>query len=564
MDIERKEIGPLTHPYKKIGSCIQLQKSDVCAITAETFEELQQDHFNHSPPMPPMFAYVQDKTSSAFYDAAGAVHWLEQKFTNPKNRQACERVSLFIQKHAEEPFKLFFTSYGDTLDPHLKNIALAFSLEKTEEANQCRQATIHRFWNDPTRQQEVAPICEFILAQNPHDILALDRLGAIKYTEDMNNQNPTARKEAIALLERALTIDPKDCFALAQLGVLYASQDRDVPHNIQKARDLFKQALRIDPKNVFVLGRLGELYLFHASDLPANAQSALYLYERALALDPNDLFTLTRLGALYCQGFSGTPENQQNKPEANGVELDLEKLDRSPGSSVQKNPRRAVELFKKALQIQPSTAYALANTVYALSHLGFLLRTGAEGVEKKPVKALEYLEKALSLKPTDPFTIKHLLPLYLDGAAGLPPQEKKAVQILKNALRLAPHNVTFLTWLGIVYLTYTEAGRNNPPEAEKLLKKALEIDLKNVLALVFLGMLYTSGATGVAKNEASARIFLEAALSIDPANARAQKYLDILDRRLKKQNGADDPAKQISDTPEQRVKDELFAISCLA
>ena len=178
------------------------------------------------------------------------------------------------------------------------------------------------------------------------------------------------------------------------------------------------------------------------------------------------------------------------------------------GNGVEKNPEKAVELFRKA---------ADQDEAYAQNNLGecFL---GGYGVEKNPEKAVECFRKAAKQDNVD--AQYNLGECYLNGN-GVQKNPEEAVECFRKAAKQG--NAKAQNYLGVCFLG-GYGVQKNPEKAVECFRKAKKQD--NVDAYYNLGYCYQYGE-GVKKNRAmAAKCYRKA---VEKGNENAIKALQTLE-----------------------------------
>ncbi len=310
---------------------------------------------------------------------------------------------------------------------------------------------------------------ERLLEDNPNDVNTLNRIGDLWVRINRND-------EAVKVFGKIADHYSKDGFFLKAIAI-YKKINKLDPSKLDiyaKLADLYaKQGLAMEAKSQYQV--LADYYLKHGD--PANA---LAIYRKISELDPNSINVHVKLADLYSQN-SRTAEALKEYDRVGRMLLKRGMLD------------EAVQVFKKALKIDPSNSELVESLVTALleakdyanatqivdaaleSNAGnpkLLAMLGRIQLAKGDLRAARAaMERGLAANPNDPALRESMADLYLrsgspDGALEMltPLVEKAigrgersvAVEMLNRVLRVDSGHTLTLERLVAVYSRLNE------------------------------------------------------------------------------------------------------------
>jgi tetratricopeptide (TPR) repeat protein/serine/threonine protein kinase len=189
--------------------------------------------------------------------------------------------------------------------------------------------------------------------------------------------------EATAAFRKAIQLDPKSAHAHIGLGAALAAQ-----HKLEEASAAFRQAIKLDPKLAAAHNGLG-VALVEQKKL----DEAIRSYRKAIDLDPKNAIAHNNLGnALRAKGLQddaitayGEAIRLQPKLAVAHYHLGLALKD-------QGKLDQAIESFERAIALEP-------NHAFRHNELAWLLATWAEAKFRDPKRAVALAKKAVQLEP---------------------------------------------------------------------------------------------------------------------------------------------------------------------
>ena len=172
--------------------------------------------------------------------------------------------------------------------------------------------------------------------------------------------------EAIACYRRAIDLEPKCSLAYSNLGEGLAGQKK-----LDEAIAAHQKAIELDPKNASAYVGLG-----NALRIQKKLPEAIDAYKKAIEVDPKSALAYSNLGALL------------------GDEL--------------KDNDQAIECFRKAIELDPKYADAYRNLGVALSKKGWDLANSPDPKLRDPKRAVELGKEALEIAPHLPQGLQRL------------------------------------------------------------------------------------------------------------------------------------------------------------
>jgi pilus assembly protein FimV len=310
---------------------------------------------------------------------------------------------------------------------------------------------------------------ERLLEDNPNDVNTLNRIGDLWVRINRND-------EAVRVFSKIADHYSKDGFFLKAIAI-YKKINKLDPSKLEiyaKLADLYaKQGLAMEAKSQYQV--LADYYLKHGD--PANA---LAIYRKISELDPNSINVHVKLADLYSQN-NRTAEALKEYDRIGRMLLKRGMLD------------EAVQVFKKALKIDPSNSELVESLVTALleakdyenaaqivdaaleSNAGnpkMLALLGRIQLAKGDLRAARAaMERGLAANPNDPALRESVADLHLrsgnpDGALEMltPLVEKAigrgersvAVEMLNRVLRVDSGHTLTLERLVAVYTRLNE------------------------------------------------------------------------------------------------------------
>jgi pilus assembly protein FimV len=310
---------------------------------------------------------------------------------------------------------------------------------------------------------------ERLLEDNPNDVNTLNRIGDLWVRINRND-------EAVRVFSKIADHYSKDGFFLKAIAI-YKKINKLDPSKLEiyaKLADLYaKQGLAMEAKSQYQV--LADYYLKHGD--PANA---LAIYRKISELDPNSINVHVKLADLYSQN-NRTAEALKEYDRIGRMLLKRGMLD------------EAVQVFKKALKIDPSNSELVESLVTALleakdyenaaqivdaalesdgGNPKMLALLGRIQLAKGDLRAARAaMERGLAANPNDPALRESVADLHLrsgnpDGALEMltPLAEKAmgrgeraaAVEILNRVLRVDGGHTPTLERLVAVYTRLNE------------------------------------------------------------------------------------------------------------
>jgi tetratricopeptide (TPR) repeat protein len=310
---------------------------------------------------------------------------------------------------------------------------------------------------------------ERLLEDNPNDVNTLNRIGDLWVRINRND-------EAVKVFSKIADHYSKDGFFLKAIAI-YKKINKLDPSKLEiyaKLADLYaKQGLAMEAKSQYQV--LADYYLKHGD--PANA---LAIYRKISELDPNSINVHVKLADLYSQN-NRTAEALKEYDRVGRLLLKRGMLD------------EAVQVFKKALKIDPSNSELVESLVTALleakdyDNATGIIETGLENnaadgklqamlgrvlLAKGDARgAKAALERGLAANPNDPKLRESVADLHLkssnpDGAlemltplveAAMGRGERSvAVEMLNRVLRVDSGHAPTLERLVAVYTRLNE------------------------------------------------------------------------------------------------------------
>lgn len=452
----------------------------------QTFANL---HNSHPKSLPIAAEYARVLIMENKYDPARDILKSLSK-TNANNPQV-ERLNADVLLHDGKPndaMVLLQKAVGSAPDDVRLRLLLAqtaANLGKTGVAETNLQEAAKL---DPRSMEASRGLAE--LASSRHDMVQLAQVAdkaILAHPESPEGYiwrgtaeaNQEQMGEADKDYQTALQKDPNNVVASLDLGELRLKQKR-----VPEGRALLEQVLAREPNQVQALN------LLVAADLQdKQPQKALARIQAQIAKAPNNAALYTDLSALQLQmkDFAGAQASAQhalglNKAYEPAVqmyaeaEVALGNTDAAISAWQQwlnahpDDPRatmllgtleetkgdrsKAIDFYKRALQLDPSQAIAANN-------LAFLMVENGDNTDV----ALSYAETARRILPNSPDTADTLAWVYYHkGTYSL------ARDLLEDALKVEPNNASIHYHLG---MTYSKLG--NKADAATQLKKASEL-----------------------------------------------------------------------------------------
>ena len=235
---------------------------------------------------------------------------------------------------------------------------------------------------------------EIVLELEPHNLLALQRLGRIEQEEGNLDK-------AAFYFRRSLELDPQDVNTQNELGNIYFELK-----DYAKALACYRQAIKIKPDYYWAYFNLGLVIRQQGAGDMRRLEEAKDWFKRALELNPEYYPALNELGLYY---------------------LEKECL------------AEAEEYFIKALKINPSYKYPYFN-------LALLAKKMAQNSKVK-----FYLRKALEIDPDYVPALNNLGILYYEEG-----KYRVAAYYFSRALEIEPHYLFALYNLGLIFAGLAE------------------------------------------------------------------------------------------------------------
>jgi tetratricopeptide (TPR) repeat protein len=252
---------------------------------------------------------------------------------------------------------------------------------------------------------EGTAMLEKALEKDPNEVTALNNIVEV----DLSQKQPD---KALARVQQQIAKSPKNPVFYTMLGSLQLRQK-----DFNGARDNGKKAMDMNPSDESAVN-------VYASAVTAlgNNDEAIATWEKWSAAHPKDGDTLARLGVLE---------------DAKG------------------NQSKAIDYYKKALQINPTQGLAANNLAYAMVSTG-------QNVDL----ALSYAQTARRVLPNSPDTADTLGWVYYNKGTYY-----SARDLFEEALKTSPDNASINYHLG---MTYNKLGKK--ADAVTHLKKAVAVD----------------------------------------------------------------------------------------
>jgi Flp pilus assembly protein TadD len=224
-----------------------------------------------------------------------------------------------------------------------------------------------------------------------------DLEGSIEFFEKAIEDEPedperhTAMASALYQLDRleeaeshartAVELNPQNIDAHMSLYSIHVAKGE-----LDQAKLALDQTRSLAPDDIRVLKQLA-----FVADQVGNTDDAIAAWERVSELDPGDTEAWMNLGDLYA-GSGDTAKSEQayqrvtelDPANAHQIFFNLGALIMNRASRSDADTRRAVELFRKAVEIKPN--YAQAHQQLAFALLGVGDRTGAKQSLEQYVK----------------------------------------------------------------------------------------------------------------------------------------------------------------------------------
>jgi tetratricopeptide (TPR) repeat protein len=173
--------------------------------------------------------------------------------------------------------------------------------------------------------------------------------------------------EALKLLEQARTMDPDDDRVIRAIGNVYRDTDK-----YTEAEKCYRLALSLDPEHEGLLLDLADIY----HKMENHKQAAIY-YERFLKFEDYNAPAWYNLGLCYLEtGKPGKVDKcfkKASESETIAPELLLEIGNKYYDL---KKYKKAIEYYKKCLEMKPDNEEALCNIREALDEMGNTKRPG--------------------------------------------------------------------------------------------------------------------------------------------------------------------------------------------
>jgi TPR repeat protein len=553
IDLNTKAIKNKTIPYLNDGrSIIKISPDETCAISLDSWREIQTACFNNIPRMPTTITYLQcgNQGGRCLSCSRETFRVLQKQFIDPASRNPISKVYLFCSLSPASPFTHLFSD--GNISSALQRVALAFSLEVSHEANMCRAAYILATRQPNSYNQNIVSLCSMILMGEPTYRLALetltdmcrdggrdaqiDRAAIIKILAQALLENPqndslltclgelcrTGGEELLAqkYLEEVLHHNPCNAQALSSLGEMLIGQKGA----LKRAILLLEMARKANPNNVSILLSLGLAYSTGGDNIPPNPELALPVLEEAFKLNPQNVRVLLPLAELYKKG------GEKFKPDIcraiellqYGLKLNPGQLDilvsladafRTGGGPIKPDLREARRLLEEGLLHNPGS-------VHMLTIAGDLYLAEEHGVAANPGRACELFEAARKEEPRNVDILIRLGKLYRSGKGALLPNPELSHARFEFARRVAPNNVEALLNLGQLYRTGSRGVHPHPLRACALLEHAHRLEANNVEVMITLGSLYFEGGPNFKPNVRKALEILTSALNQAPNHAR--------------------------------------------
>ncbi|HOL18614.1 MAG TPA: tetratricopeptide repeat protein [Candidatus Hydrogenedens sp.] len=320
------------------------------------------------------------------------------------------------------------------------------------------------------------------ISAKPDFAYAYERLGRILFAKDNLNEAENSFKKAIEL-------NPEYQDSIYLLGCVVKKQER-----LNEAETYFRKAVELNVRDARAWNELGEIM-----EIKKDYEQAVYCYEKALEAYPQFSYVIAKMGAIYAnQGeyeksleklklaLNVNPDFQNvcymigqvlsrmgNKEEAITYLEKAIKMNPNDARAHRElailiqddDPEKAIEHFKKALEIVPDFTLVLNNWGSLLVKLNKW-----DEAEKK-------FYEALKIRPNDELAYYNLAQL-----AEKRGNTEEAIELYQKGMVNSPDNSYIPYDLGVLY---DRMGRMK--EAEEMYNKALEIDDKNPLAYNNLG-----------------------------------------------------------------------------
>lgn len=276
------------------------------------------------------------------------------------------------------------------------------------------------------------------------------------------------KRDFEAILLKAVHGTNADAMFFYALGNFYFNFFKD-QNTLTKLRLItlnYEKSRARDHRNrnlfVYITSKYIELhthYQEHNINMPFAFEELVY--KRVILLDPKNPMAHNNLADLYSNQNVQLKEALKEAEIANKLEENNPSILDTLGYCLYKNKKfkKSVEVFKKAIQLDPSQAisyFHLASAYYDL---------------KKFPLAIVNFKKAIELEPNNSLTLNNLAYLYSELNQNL----DEALIMSQRALKRAPKNPAYLDTLAWIYY---QQGRYK--EAKTILDKVLVIDPESV------------------------------------------------------------------------------------
>ncbi len=304
-------------------------------------------------------------------------------------------------------------------------------------------------------------------------------------------------------LSLAVSINPKDPIDKYNLGIVYLKQDK-----VQKALEEFLKAEQIGKHDADLLENLGEAY-FSLNEY----DKSLAAYNRLLKINKRNVMILSRVAEIYYKNGELDKAYDLYKKitvlEPASENARIAYLNMGNISDDAQRYDEAIEIYKKALVIDPKDDATLYNLGIAYNHAG------------KPEFAIESWRKAAELNPDEP---KHLMAVadyyyenkYYDSAMD------EYTRIIRSWPKIqdAHFNIASIYYKKDL-LDYSEGEY----------KKVIEINGKNDLArkaYINLGIILSRAKADKEEEIEKAHSFVQKALLLKPGDPEALYALGLI------------------------------------
>jgi len=249
------------------------------------------------------------------------------------------------------------------------------------------------------------------------------------YSKGNDAFNLKLYNEAIECYQEAINLDPKHADAYDNMGFAYYRKG-----NYDSAIEMCEKAISINPEYANAYDNMGVIYA-HKGDF----DKAIEMYEKAISINPEFAEAYDNMGSAYAK--------KGNYDKAIYVNIGK---DKSIAYTKKGNYDKAIELFEKAISINPEYADAYFNMGLAYDYKG------------NYDKAIEMYEKAVSINTKYAAAYNNMGSAYDDKG-----NHDKAIEMYEKAISIKPEYADAYFNMGVSY-----GQQGNYDKAISCLKKA--------------------------------------------------------------------------------------------